>query len=118
MPLYIGLHSDTGRTVTDDAQLPLSLRDLLTTPIGSRVMRREYGSRIPDLIDQPLNSATLLRYAAACYIAITRWEPRLQITRLAFAPSATQPGRLVVALLIRRIDRPTGSALTPLEITL
>uniref|UniRef100_UPI0026076D20 ATPase domain-containing protein n=1 Tax=uncultured Sphingobium sp. TaxID=316087 RepID=UPI0026076D20 len=31
------------------------VRDILTTPIGSRLMRRDYGSLIPELIDQPAN---------------------------------------------------------------
>ena len=48
---YLGLHPNTGARTADDQQLAISLRDLLTTPVGSRLMRRDYGSRIPDLID-------------------------------------------------------------------
>lgn len=113
---YLGLHPDTGARTTDDQQLAISLRDLLTTPIGTRLMRRDYGSRIPDLIDAPLNGTTLLRLAAASYIAITRWEPRLQITRVQYQPNT--PGRLTVALTATRTDKPAGSAPTTLEITL
>lgn len=43
-------------------------------------MRRDYGSVIPDLIDQPLNQATLLRLYAATAAAIMKWEPRFKIT--------------------------------------
>lgn len=115
---YLGLHPDTGAQTTDDLQLAISLRDLLTTPIGSRVMRRDYGSRIPDLIDAPLNGPTLLRLASAAYIAIARWEPRLQISRVRFIPRADQPGRLTVALTVQRLDKPAGTAPTTLEIAL
>lgn len=115
---YLGLHPDTGARTTDDLQLAISLRDLLTTPIGTRLMRRDYGSRIPDLIDAPLNGTTLLRLAAASYIAIARWEPRLQITRVQYQPSTDTPGRLTVALTATRTDKPAGSAPTTLEITL
>lgn len=115
---YLGLHPDTGAHTADDTQLAISLRDLLTTPIGTRIMRRDYGSRIPDLIDAPLNGATLLRLAAASYIAIARWEPRLQITRVQYQPSTDQPGRLTLALTATRNDKPAGSAPTALEITL
>lgn len=118
MSTYIGLHPTTGAGTIDAAQLAVSLRDLLTTPIGSRLMRRDYGSRIPDLIDAPLNGTTLLRLAAASYIAITRWEPRLRISRIQFQPSPTQPGRLVVQLTATRTDQPTGSTATTLEIAL
>ena len=50
----IGLAATTGRTITGAAHLAQSIADVLTTPIGSRVMRREYGSLLPDLIDDPL----------------------------------------------------------------
>lgn len=118
MTQYIGLDPSTGATLTDTAQLSASLRTLLTTPIGSRVMRRDYGSRIPDLIDAPMGPSTRLRLAAAAYIAIRRWEPRLQISRIAFEPSAATPGRLVATLTATRTDRPAGSAGTTLEIAL
>lgn len=118
MTQYTGLAPDTGLTLTDDAQLAASLATLLSTPIGSRLMRRDYGSRIPDLIDAPLNPATLLRLTAAAYIAIRQWEPRLSITRITFNTSAAAPGRLVAQLTATRTDKPTARAATLLEITL
>ena len=51
-------------------------------------------------------------------IAIRRWEPRLQISRIAFEASAATPGRLVATLTATRLDRPAGSAGTTLEIAL
>ena len=118
MTQYIGLDPSTGLTLTDTTQLAASLRTLLTTPIGSRLMRRDYGSRIPDLIDAPLNPATLLRLTAAAYIALRRWEPRLSITRITFESSPTTPGRLVAQLTATRTDTPTARAPTLLEIAL
>ncbi|MGD7246543.1 GPW/gp25 family protein, partial [Ralstonia pseudosolanacearum] len=50
-----GMNSSTGRAIADRPHLAQSIGDILTTPIGSRVMRRDYGSEVPDLIDQPLN---------------------------------------------------------------
>ena len=47
--------------------------------MGSRIRRRRYGSEVPELIDQPLNSATQLRIYAATAFALRRWEPRLQL---------------------------------------
>lgn len=109
MAMYLGM-SGSGQTIADDAQLAASLRDLLTTPVGSRVMRRDYGSRVPDLIDAPINGATLMRLASASYIAIRKWEPRLAISGIAFLPSAERPGRLVLQLTARRTDLPTDAA--------
>lgn len=108
---YLGLNPDTGRALTDEAHIARSIRDILTTPIGTRVMRRDYGSRIPDLIDQPMNGATLLRAASAAYMALLRWEPRIRISTLRFAPDAARPGRLVVELAASRADLPAAAGL-------
>ncbi|MNM57510.1 Lysozyme [compost metagenome] len=56
----MGMHAATGRSLTGLAHLRQSVADIITTPIGSRIRRRRYGSEVPELIDQPLNSATLL----------------------------------------------------------
>src|SRR2546430_13494571 len=42
-----------------------SVADILSTPIGSRGMRRDYGSLVPALLDQPDNNATQARLRAA-----------------------------------------------------
>lgn len=75
---YLGMHAGIGRQISDLDHIRQSLTDVLMTPIGTRVMRREYGSMIPELIDQPLNDMTILRLMAATVIAIARWEPRLR----------------------------------------
>ena len=54
-----GMHRDTGKTLSGEQHLKQSLQDLLTTPLGSRVMRPDYGSRLFELIDAPLNQTTL-----------------------------------------------------------
>ena len=51
----------TGEKITDEtAHIKQSIADILLTPIGSRIQRRDYGSRIPELIDRPMNHALLL----------------------------------------------------------
>lgn len=77
-----GMNVSTGRAVVDRQHLAQSIADVLTTPIGSRVMRREYGSQLADLIDWPLNSATRLQAYAATAMALMRWEPRIRLSRV------------------------------------
>lgn len=77
-----GMSNSTGRTLASRQHLVQSVADILTTPIGSRVMRREYGSQLPDLIDWPLNSATRLQAYAATAMALMRWEPRIRLSRV------------------------------------
>jgi len=72
----------TGANIANTAHLAQSIADILTTPIGSRVMRREYGSQLPDLIDAPLNDATRLLAYASIAMALLRWEPRVRLSRV------------------------------------
>lgn len=45
-------------------------------------MRREYGSRLPDLIDAPITGETMIDVFVATAEAIDRWEPRLKLRRV------------------------------------
>lgn len=75
-----GMNRDTGRAFADDTEhIRQSVRDILTTPVGSRVMRRDYGSLLPDLIDQPGTPANRMRLMSATVMAIISWEPRLVV---------------------------------------
>ena len=78
------------------AHLRQSIRDILTTPIGSRVMRREYGSKIYRLIDAPMNRSTLLAIYAATADAIHKWEPRLRLSKMRIVSAA--PGTIEIDL--------------------
>lgn len=75
-----------------------SINDILTTPIGSRVMRREYGSKLPDLIDQPMNAAGKARLYMAIAKAIAQWEPRVLLRSMQFDVSQLMHGSLKITL--------------------
>lgn len=91
-----GMSRQTGRLLGFDAHLAQSIEDILTTPIGSRVMRRAYGSQLPRLIDAPITPETVIDLYAATAEAIDRWEPRLRLKRVEVADPA--PGRLTLLL--------------------
>lgn len=84
--MYIGLNKTTGNSISDLDHINQSISDILTTPIGTRVMRREYGSLLADLIDQPQNQVIKLKIMSAIYTAVSRWENRVRITRLDIYP--------------------------------
>lgn len=63
----------------DDDYIRVSVADILTTPVGTRVMRRDYGSYIPELIDQPMNDVTRLRILGATAMALLRWHKRSRL---------------------------------------
>jgi len=103
-----GIDSKTGKALSDIGHLRQSIKDVLTTRIGTRVMRREYGSRLPELIDAPVNSDTILDIYAATAEALQRWEPRFRL--LSVAVSDAQPGK--VALSLTGVYLPDGKHVT------
>lgn len=91
-----GMNALTGKRLGGVSHLRQSIQDILTTPIGSRVMRRDYGSRIPRLIDAPINTFILMDIYAATAEALVKWEPRFRLEQVQ-AVSA-EPGRLELVL--------------------
>jgi uncharacterized protein len=77
-----GTDATTGKPLDGIAHLKQSIRDILTTPLGSRVMRRDYGSRIFDLVDAPLTPDTIADIYAATVESLTTWEPRIYPQRV------------------------------------
>ncbi len=71
-------------------------------------MRREYGSRLFQLIDAPLNRSTIIDLYAATAEALERWEPRFQLESVQAV--AAEPGR--VELDLTGVYLPDGQAIT------
>lgn len=59
-------------------------------------MRRDYGSRLPRLVDAPMNRATLLDIYSATAEALLAWEPRFKL--LTVTATNAQPGRIELSL--------------------
>lgn len=93
-----GMNAQTGQRLDGIDHIRQSVADIITTPIGSRIMRRDYGSLVPELLDRPLNDALLMQVYAATVIAVARWEPRLQITGTRRTVSTDTPGAVVIEL--------------------
>ena len=69
---YTGMNPEGTGALTDHDQLWQSVTKILTTPTGSRVMRREFGSAIPDLLDAPQNAVTRMQLMGAAAIALAQ----------------------------------------------
>ncbi|SEA50544.1 hypothetical protein SAMN05444680_102685 [Variovorax sp. YR216] len=108
-----GMDRITGRPIDAIEHLRQSVADILGTPIGSRLMRRTYGSQLPELIDQPDNGTTRVRAYSAIAGALMKWEPRLRLSRLQLF-SGARPGQVV--LEIDGIYTPPGIAATVLAL--
>lgn len=100
MTLYIGMSRNDGQVLADTDHLRQSVRDILLTPQGSRIARREYGSLLSALIDQPQNPALRLQIMSAVYVALNRWEPRLTLDSITI--NGNFDGSMVVELTGQR----------------
>ena len=103
-----GMSRLTGKKLTKHEHIGQSVTDILTTPVGTRVKRRTYGSNIFDLVDSPANPTGALQMIAATADAIARWEPRLELQKASV--SATIDGKAVVSLT--GIVKDDGEAVT------
>jgi len=86
--MSIGMNMDTGASMSELEHIRQSVQNILTTPIGSRIMRRDYGSRLFFLLDNPINSSLILKLYAATIEAINKWEPRISVTQVKHVVSA------------------------------
>lgn len=103
------MNRDTGRTMASEKDhIAQCVGDILTTPIGTRVMKRDYGSRVFDLVDQPGHAPNVLRLIAAATDAVERWETRVRVER--GAVTTTFDGKVTMALNCRLVS--TGAAVT------
>ena len=86
-----GLSRHSFQPISRDDHIVQSINDIITTPIGSLVMRRDYGSELPNLLDRPMNHETIVDFFYAIAVALMRWEPRVELDRIAVIDPA--PGR-------------------------
>lgn len=106
-----GVNRVTGKVLQGWPHVAQSLKVLFMTRIGSRVMRRTYGSLIPQLLGENATPRTILRFFTAVIVAVELWEPRFRIRKVSIA-SADNPidqmrvGRLRFA--ITGVYRPNG----------
>ncbi len=56
-----------------------SIELILSTALGERQQRYEFGSELPRLVFQPITSALLVQIQEAARTALRDWEPRIQV---------------------------------------
>jgi uncharacterized protein len=79
--------SGTGRVELskDDEKIRQSIRIILETAKGERVMRPDFGCGIHDYVFATINASTINTICQAVREALILWEPRIEILRVAVA---------------------------------
>lgn len=102
-----GMNKQTGKELSGIAHLKQSITDILTTPIGSRPMRRDYGSRLFERIDNPITGELIAEIYSDVVEAIFNYEPRFEVSNISIAD--IDKGKIVLDLEGRYL--PTGENL-------
>lgn len=98
MPNSTGISAKAATPLSDWEHVQQSIKKILTTLVGSRVMRRLFGSRIPDLVDAKMTRRNVLTLYSAAAVALDKWEPRFRLSSAAIdVLKATGQIRLVLA---------------------
>lgn len=113
----VGMACGDGAPLDGLDHIRQSVADILGTPMGTRVGRRDYGSLLPELVDQPLTATTVLRLYAATAVALSRWEDRLRLRRVGLV-AGSRPGAVTIALEAVRTDGAAANARVRLTIPL
>jgi phage baseplate assembly protein W len=75
-----------------------SLRMVLTTAPGERLMRPAFGCKIWELLFEPINANTIGVMREAVREAVARWEPRVQLDDVRIEPQAGAFGKVLIHL--------------------
>ena len=109
-----GMNINTGRSIEDMEHLRQSITNILSTPIGSRVMRRDYGSRLFKRLDAPLTGELLAEIYADVVEALFSYEPRFEVTNVSVV--SMDQGHLILDVTGKYLITGEDITLTGIEI--
>jgi phage baseplate assembly protein W len=94
------------RLVDGDANVAQSLRLLLSTAAGERVMRPGFGTDVPGLVSAPGSPANLRLLETRIREAVRDWEPRVILDDVTAAADPEEPEQVSVevAWTVRRTN--------------
>lgn len=83
------------------ADLDSSIRVVIATAPGERVMRPAFGCRIWDLLFEPVNANTLGLMAQSVREAVAQWEPRVETESVEVSPDPNDSALVHIRLTYR-----------------
>jgi len=88
------------RMVELEEDIRQSVRIILETGLGERVMRPDFGAGLRDLVFEPISAATVALVRHRVEQALITWEPRIDSITVAVTADPPQ-GRLMIELHYR-----------------
>lgn len=84
--------------VSNEEKIAQSIRVILSTPIGQRVMRPTFGSRLHELIFAPANPETFGLAEMYVQDALNFWEPRIELMDVSASADEARSGTLLITI--------------------
>lgn len=81
-----------------DTDIEESIRIILGTAKGERVMRPEFGCDIHDYVFSTIDTPTLNLMETSVREALVRWEPRIAVRNVEVTPERIDVGELVIGI--------------------
>ena len=78
-----------------------SIRIILGTNRGERVMRPDFGAGLNDFVFEPVNTATLAQVETRVEEALIDWEPRIDVGEVTVTADPAYRGRINVDIQYR-----------------
>ena len=87
---------EIGSNLSELEHIKQSIQDIVSTPLGSRIMRRSYGTQLFNLIDKPTSEALYLKIYSTIYSSILQWENRIDVSQINI--NSLSAGQMVIDL--------------------
>lgn len=103
-----GVDRHTGKVIDNFQSALQGVEVVFTTRLGDRVMRREFGAGLVDLIGRLISVHLMMSFQQLIVTAIDLWEPRFRVRNILFEGS-TDEIRLGIAKFGIEVEyRPGG----------
>lgn len=91
-------HRGNIELTTDETSIEESIRFILGTAQGERVMRPEFGCAIHDYVFSSVDPTTLNLMEEAVEEALALWEPRIEVEQVNAKRDPDNPGRVRIQI--------------------
>jgi len=108
----MGMDATTGAAVSGLDAVRQSVHDIVTTPPGTRLMRRDYGCGVWDYVDGPITQPTRVAMIAAVASALRTFEPRVSVTSVTVEATEPTEGRLAITINALYLNQPFVESIT------
>ncbi|MBM0744166.1 GPW/gp25 family protein [Phormidium sp. CLA17] len=113
---FLGVGWTSPVTLDGDGQIQLgryeeavrqSIRMILSTARGERLMRPDFGCSLHDLVFSTNSAAAIGQVISAVQESLIQWEPRIDVLDVTALPDVDEPNRLLID--IRYLVRTTNN---------